>query len=179
MVARQYLIKLYKRRASGRAGSAAVSTKRTQRCRQVCVNQKETGCNSDTGGRHVKERDVFGKIPSDPMVLIPLCPSSRKCLSQLSSLKTCPRLSASQTDVDHQSYLPELLSSPGNHSYASNSTNRTFTSSTETEDRSPCSTSTHELLASLTLILGLFKSSLSLWLCSVKRRSLSSDMDCL
>jgi hypothetical protein len=78
------------------------------------VDQKETGCNSDTGGRHVKERDVFGKIQSDPMVLIPLCPSSRECLSQLSSLKTCPRLSASQTDVDHQSYLPELLSSPGN-----------------------------------------------------------------
>lgn len=38
---------------------------------------------------------------------------------------------------------------------------------------------THELLASLTLILGLFRSSLSLWLCSVNRRSLSSDMDCL
>lgn len=146
------------------------------------MDQKETGCNSDTGGRHVKERDVFGKIPSDPMVLIPLCPSSRECLSQLSSLKTCPRLSASQTDVDHQSYLPELLSSPGNSFNAlliSNFKSRTFPSPTEPQDRSPCPTSTHELLASLTLILGLFRSSLSLWLCSVRRRSLSSDMDCL
>lgn len=38
---------------------------------------------------------------------------------------------------------------------------------------------THELLASLILILGLFKSSLRRWLCSVSLRSLSSDMDCL
>lgn len=34
-------------------------------------------------------------------------------------------------------------------------------------------------LASLTLILGRARSSLSLWLCSVRRRSLSSDIDCL
>jgi len=34
-------------------------------------------------------------------------------------------------------------------------------------------------LASLTLIRGLAKSSLSRWLCSVRRRSFSSDMDCL
>lgn len=34
-------------------------------------------------------------------------------------------------------------------------------------------------LASLTLIRGRARSSLSRWLCSVRRRSLSSDMDCL
>jgi len=39
--------------------------------------------------------------------------------------------------------------------------------------------STHLALASLTLTLGLAKSSRNRWLCSVKRRSLSSDMDCL
>lgn len=38
---------------------------------------------------------------------------------------------------------------------------------------------THLALASLTLIRGLARSSLSRWLCSVRRRSLSSDMDCL
>ena len=37
----------------------------------------------------------------------------------------------------------------------------------------------HLLLASLTLILGRARSSLSLWLCSDSLRSLSSDMDCL
>ena len=36
----------------------------------------------------------------------------------------------------------------------------------------------HLLLASLTLILGRARSSLSLWLCSDSLRSLSSDMDC-
>ena len=34
-------------------------------------------------------------------------------------------------------------------------------------------------LASLTFILGLARSSLSRWLCSRRRRSLSSDIDCL
>jgi len=34
-------------------------------------------------------------------------------------------------------------------------------------------------LASLTLILGRVRSSLNRWLCSVRRRSFSSDMDCL
>ena len=38
---------------------------------------------------------------------------------------------------------------------------------------------THLALASLTLIRGRARSSLSRWLCSVRRRSLSSDMDCL
>lgn len=34
------------------------------------------------------------------------------------------------------------------------------------------------MLASLTLILGLLRSSFSRWLCSTKRRNLSSDIDC-
>ena len=38
---------------------------------------------------------------------------------------------------------------------------------------------THLALASLTFILGLARSSLSRWLCSRRRRSLSSDIDCL
>ena len=38
--------------------------------------------------------------------------------------------------------------------------------------------SPHLLLASLTLIRGLARSSLSRWLCSESLRSLSSDMDC-
>lgn len=38
---------------------------------------------------------------------------------------------------------------------------------------------THLALASLTRIRGLARSSRSRWLCSVRRRSLSSDIDCL
>lgn len=38
---------------------------------------------------------------------------------------------------------------------------------------------THLALASLTFILGLARSSLNRWLCSRRRRSLSSDIDCL
>lgn len=37
----------------------------------------------------------------------------------------------------------------------------------------------HLVLASLTRMRGRARSSRSLWLCSVRRRSLSSDMDCL
>ena len=37
----------------------------------------------------------------------------------------------------------------------------------------------HLALASLTLIRGRARSSLKRWLCSVRRRSLSSDIDCL
>ena len=44
---------------------------------------------------------------------------------------------------------------------------------------SDCMRSVHLLLASLTLIRGRAKSSLSRWLCSESLRSLSSDMDCL
>jgi len=47
----------------------------------------------------------------------------------------------------------------------------------------PCSKGqggwTHLALASLTFILGLARSSLNRWLCSRRRRSLSSDIDCL
>ena len=38
---------------------------------------------------------------------------------------------------------------------------------------------THLALASLTFILGLARSSLNRWLCSRRRRSFSSDIDCL
>ena len=38
---------------------------------------------------------------------------------------------------------------------------------------------THLALASLTRIRGRARSSRSRWLCSVRRRSLSSDIDCL
>ena len=38
---------------------------------------------------------------------------------------------------------------------------------------------THLALASLTRIRGRWRSSFSRWLCSVRRRSLSSDIDCL
>jgi hypothetical protein len=57
--------------------------------------------------------------------------------------------------------------------------NQTVPKPSATSSSSTLTQHAHLLLASATFILGRFKSSFSRWLCSVSRRSFSSDMDCL